>query len=97
MASRVPRDTSRHASSKRLAMSSGSSRAIFERPGYAERARPLLAPLAGREAHDSALDVIGGADWESLALLLQSYDLVERKTRNELNPASCLEFFPPLR
>ena len=68
-----------------------------ERPGYAERARPLLAPLAGREAHDSALDVIGGADWESLALLLQSYDLVERKTRNELNPASCLEFFPPLR
>ena len=34
---------------------------IFERPDYAERARRLLAPLAGREPDDSALDVIGGA------------------------------------
>jgi hypothetical protein len=34
---------------------------IFERPNYAERARRLLAPLAGQESHDTALDVIGGA------------------------------------
>lgn len=34
---------------------------IFERPDYAERARRLLAPLAGREADDAGLDVIGGA------------------------------------
>ena len=34
---------------------------IFERPAYAERARLLLAPLAGREPGDAGLDVIGGA------------------------------------
>ncbi len=34
---------------------------IFERPDDAERARRLLAPLAGRESHDTGLDVIGGA------------------------------------
>jgi len=34
---------------------------IFERPDYTERARRLLAPLAGREPDDAGLDVIGGA------------------------------------
>ena len=34
---------------------------LFERPDYAERARRLLEPLAGRESHDAWLDVVGGA------------------------------------
>ena len=47
---------------------------IFERPDYAERARRLLAPLAGREPDDAGLDVIGGAGGAIPACL----DLAER-------------------
>ena len=53
---------------------------IFERPGYAERARRLLAPLAGRESHDAGLDVIAGAGGAIPACL----DLAEKTGWDEL-------------
>jgi class II lanthipeptide synthase len=53
---------------------------IFERPDYAERARRLLAPLAGRESHDLGLDVIGGAAGAIPACL----DLAEKAGWDEL-------------
>ena len=53
---------------------------IFERPDYAERARRLLGPLAGRETEDTALDVIGGAAGAIPACL----DLAERTGWDEL-------------
>lgn len=55
---------------------------IFERPDYAERARRLLGPLAGRESHDSGLDVIGGAGGAIPACL----DLAEKAGWDELRP-----------
>lgn len=55
---------------------------IFERPEYAERARRLLAPLAGRESEDPGLDVIGGAGGAIPACL----DLAERTGWDELLP-----------
>ena len=55
---------------------------IFERPDYAERARRLLAPLAGRESEDSGLDVIGGAGGAIPACL----DLAEKAGWDELRP-----------
>lgn len=53
---------------------------IFEQPEEAERARRLLAPLAGQESHDSGLDVIGGAGGAIPACL----DLAERAGWDEL-------------
>ncbi|HSG40295.1 MAG TPA: lanthionine synthetase LanC family protein, partial [Thermoanaerobaculia bacterium] len=53
---------------------------IFERPDYAERARRLLAPLAGRERQDSGLDVIAGAGGAIPACL----DLAEKAGWDEL-------------
>jgi class II lanthipeptide synthase len=53
---------------------------IFERPDYAERARRLLAPLAGREPDDAGLDVIGGAGGAIPACL----DLAEKAGWDEL-------------
>ncbi len=53
---------------------------IFERPDYAERARRLLAPLAGRESEDAGLDVVGGAGGAIPACL----DLVEKTGWDEL-------------
>jgi hypothetical protein len=53
---------------------------IFERPDYAGRARRLLAPLAGREPDDAALDVIGGAGGAIPACL----DLAEKTGWDEL-------------
>lgn len=55
---------------------------IFERPDWAERARGLLEPLAGREAEDSGLDLIGGAGGAIPALL----DLAETAGWDELRP-----------
>jgi hypothetical protein len=55
---------------------------IFERPDYAERARRLLAPLAGRESEDAGLDVIGGAGGAIPACL----DLAEKAGWDELRP-----------
>lgn len=53
---------------------------IFERPADAERARRLLAPLAGQERQDSRLDVIGGAGGAIPACL----DLAEKAGWDEL-------------
>ena len=53
---------------------------IFERPDYTERARRLLAPLAGRESEDAGLDVIGGAGGAIPACL----DLAEKAGWDEL-------------
>lgn len=53
---------------------------IFERPDDAERARRLLAPLAGRESEDAGLDVIGGAGGAIPACL----DLAEKAGWDEL-------------
>ncbi len=53
---------------------------IFERPGYAERARRLLGPLVGRESQDAGLDVIGGAGGAIPACL----DLAEKAGWDEL-------------
>lgn len=53
---------------------------IFERPAYAELARHLLEPLAGRESDDSGLDVIGGAGGAIPACL----DLAEKTGWDEL-------------
>jgi lantibiotic biosynthesis protein len=53
---------------------------IFEQPDDAERARRLLAPLAGRESQDTGLDVIGGAGGAIPACL----DLAEKTGWDEL-------------
>jgi lantibiotic biosynthesis protein len=53
---------------------------IFERPDYAEQARRLLAPLAGREPNDAGLDVIDGAGGAIPACL----DLAEKTGWDEL-------------
>lgn len=55
---------------------------ILERPDYAERARRLLAPLAGRESHDEGLDVIGGGGGAIPACL----DLAGKAGWDELRP-----------
>lgn len=55
---------------------------IFERPDYAERARRLLGPLAGRESQDSGLDVVGGAGGAIPACL----DLAGKAGWDELRP-----------
>ena len=53
---------------------------IFEQPEFAESARRLLEPLAGRESDDTGLDLIGGAGGAIPACL----DLAEKAGWDEL-------------